>query len=229
MAKFSADPIAMRPDKPPSRFGYYLVNSALVMLSPILAVALMVRVLRGKSIQGWSERWGDWQGTDRADVWVHAASVGEVLAVKPIIERYKALRPDDKIVMSVVTPGGHEVAVSTLIGLVREVRYAPFDVPFAIKRIVRVVKPKLFVCVETELWPNLAHLVNRSGARLALVNGRISDRSFHSYRKVKLLTKWILGHFHAVMAQSTADKGRLSELGAHDSRLAGRATRNTTS
>jgi 3-deoxy-D-manno-octulosonic-acid transferase len=203
---------------------YLLYNSLLILLSPLLGVGLLARLAKGKSRQGWAERWGRLPDSLRkrpgTRIWVHAASVGEVMAATPILKEYRERRPDDDIVVSVVTPGGHEVA-TTLVGkLVSGVFYAPFDVPPAVNRAVAVVQPDVFVNLETELWPNLLSRLRGVGARLILVNGRISDRSFGSYRRLRGLFHWVLGQFDRILAQTEDDASRFRSIGADPSRVA---------
>lgn len=183
----------------------------------------MLRLSRGKSREGWSERWGRLTivpAIGRKRIWVHAASVGEVMAATPILQAYRELRPDDEIVLSVITPGGHEVANGMIGKCVTDVFYFPFDAPFAVKRAVRSVQPGVYVNLETELWPNLLYHVRKSGARLILVNGRISDKSFGSYRRLRVLFRWVLGQFDRLLVQSEIDAERLLAMGACKERLA---------
>src|SRR5579872_1890046 len=152
------------------------------MALPVLGAYLGGRLIRGKSREGWGERWGHlpdrWAPKTAPRLWVHAASVGEVVAATPILRAYKERHSDHEIVMSVITPGGHEVASNLVGSLVDAVFYCPFDIPTAVRRAVRKVHADVFVGLETELWPNLLYHVRRSGARTVLINGRISDRSF---------------------------------------------------
>jgi len=92
--------------------------------------------------------------------------------------------------------------------------YCPFDTPVAVRRTVRQVQPDVFVGLETELWPNLLYHVRQSGARLVLVNGRISDKSFPKYRRLRLLFRWTLRQFDRLMAQTERDAARLQAIGA---------------
>jgi 3-deoxy-D-manno-octulosonic-acid transferase len=178
---------------------------------------------KGKSREGWAERWGKLPEPLRKRggrrVWVHAASVGEVMAATPILKEYQERRPQDDIVLSVITPGGHEVASSLVGKLISAVFYAPFDAPPAVNRAVRIVRPDVFVNLETELWPNLLHGVRRAGARLILVNGRISDRSFGSYKRLRGFFRWVLGQFDRIMAQTEEDEKRFRAIGAEATRV----------
>lgn len=150
---------------------------------------------------------------------MHAASVGEVMAAAPILMEYRERRPGDKIVLTVITPGGHEVAMTMVGKLVDHVFYAPFDFPAAVKRAVRVIQPDLFIGLETEIWPNLLHHVRQSGALLALVNGRLSDKSFPRYRWMRPLVGRVLSNFARILAQTVADAKRFKAIGAEPARV----------
>jgi len=145
---------------------------------------------------------------------MHAASVGEVAAATPIVREYLRRRPDDLVVMSVITPGGHETAEKLVGDAIDCVVYAPFDYIRAVKRTIRAIRPDLYVVMETEIWPNAIHLARESGCRLALVNGRISDQSLPKYRRMRPLIRWALRHFEAILVQSRTDEERFLELGA---------------
>lgn len=201
---------------------YLAYNAVLALASPVLAVGLAIRLLTGKSRPGWRQRWGHLPpelGRKAAPrVWVHCASVGEVVAATPILRAYKQLRPGDELVLSVVTPGGFQTA-SQLGDLLRSVIYAPFDVPWAVRRAIRSIQPDALVVMETELWPNLLHLVAASGAPAILANGRISDRSIGRYRRARRLFAWVLSHFDRILAQSQVDATRFVEIGATADRV----------
>jgi len=118
-----------------------LYNAALAGASPALALLLARRLARGKSREGWGERWGRVESLPAPPgprIWVHAASVGEVMAASPILQRVRGQLPAHDIVFSAITPGGHETARSS--GLASHVFYAPFDVPWAVRRTIRAVR-----------------------------------------------------------------------------------------
>ena len=198
---------------------YRFYNLLLILLSPLLAIFLMIRLAKGKSRIGWSQRWGKVDAFDAPNggkrVWVHAASVGEVMAATPILEAYRTLRPSDKVLMSVITPGGHEVATAQIGKTLDAVIFAPFDVPIAVKRAIRQIRPDLYVNMETEIWPNMLALQRKRGAKLVLVNGRISDKSIVSYQKFAWLFRWALSHFHQILTQSDLDSSRYIKIGAN--------------
>ncbi len=184
---------------------------------------LCVRLLRGKSRAGWGERWGRLPETlarrSAPRLWVHAASVGEVMAATPVIRAYHTLHPDHEIVVSVITPGGHEIASKMIGDPLTAVFYAPFDLPPVVRRVLHLVKPDVLAVMETELWPNLLFHARRSGAKLLLINGRISDRSFGRYRRFRAIFGWTLSLFDRLLAQTPLDAQRLREIGADPSRV----------
>ena len=109
-------------------------------------------------------------------IWVHAVSVGEVLAARPIVVGLKARYPSLRVFLSTTTMSGQKLARS--VSDADAVFYFPFDFTFIVRKTLNLVKPRLFVMVETEIWPNLLRECRRRNVRTALVNGRISPRSF---------------------------------------------------
>ncbi len=216
--------VAPAPPTVSRRTPYLLYNLVLAAASPLLAGYLSVRLLKGKSRAGWSERWGhlpaELANQARPRLWVHAASVGEVMAAQPILQELRDRLPRHEIVVSAITPGGHEAATAQVGKLVDTVVYAPFDVPAAVRRAVRTIRPDLLVVLETEIWPNLLHITRESGARLALVNARISDRSLPRYRRFRGLAGWALDCFDVILAQTELDAERLRSIGAPPARVA---------
>jgi 3-deoxy-D-manno-octulosonic-acid transferase len=202
---------------------YYLYNLFLLLVSPLLCLLLARRLLAGKSRAGWAQRWGrlpEELACKRAPrLWFHAASVGEVMAATPILRACRERLPDHELVLSVITPGGYEVAAKMTDSLLRAAVYSPFDIPFAVRRALRTIQPDVFIDLETELWPNLLYHLKRAGARTALVNGRISDRSIGKYRRWHPFFAWTLSHFDRILAQSPRDAERLRLIGADAARV----------
>lgn len=194
--------------------------AALLLASPAVLLGLLVRWARGKGRDG---AWQRLAGSAIAPagnaprVWVHACSVGEVNAAATIVRELRRRRPGLDVVLSVITAGGHDAGVRA--GTFDHVCYAPLDLPFVVRRFVRRVAPDVFVDIETELWPVLLYQVARLGVPMLLLHGRISDRSIRSYRRIRGGTRWMLGHFDQVLAQSERDAARLAELGAPVARL----------
>jgi len=158
----------------------------------------------------------------RRPIWIHAVSVGETIAVKPLLVELKKRYPDKPIVLSNMTETGRTVAAS-----LREVDlaiYFPFDYTFSVRRLLRSINPSLIVIVETELWPNFLRTARRLGIPAMIVNGRISDRSFQRYRKLRSFFSAVLGNLAACCMQSAADAERITAMGAPSRKVA--VTRN---
>lgn len=158
----------------------------------------------------------------RRPIWIHAVSVGETIAVKPLLAELKRRYPDTPLVLSNMTETGRSVAAS-----LREVDlaiYFPFDYPFAVRRLLVAINPCLVVIVETELWPNFLRSARRCGIPTMIVNGRISDRSYQRYKMLRSFFTAVLGDLFACCMQSSEDAGRLIAIGAPARKVA--VTRN---
>jgi 3-deoxy-D-manno-octulosonic-acid transferase len=155
----------------------------------------------------------------RPRIWIHAASVGEVSVVRPILKAFARRVPAAGIVLTVITPGGYEVARGLVGTEVEGVAYLPFDLAPLAGAAVRWVRPDLFVGIETEIWPNLLHALRRYGSRAALVNARLSDRSYPRYMRIRRLMRWALAGYDRIVAQSAEDARRFATLGARADRL----------
>ncbi|MDO8603442.1 MAG: 3-deoxy-D-manno-octulosonic acid transferase [Candidatus Omnitrophota bacterium] len=146
-------------------------------------------------------------------IWVHAVSVGEVKVAGILAPLLRQAFPSHKILFSTVTHTGNKVA-RTVSAEEEGVFYLPFDMSFIVDRVVRLVKPEIFICLETELWPNLICSLYKSGSRLILANGRISNRSYPRYKKSKCFVSSLLKKFSIILMQSGLDAERIIALGA---------------
>ncbi|MDO4558342.1 MAG: 3-deoxy-D-manno-octulosonic acid transferase, partial [Planctomycetia bacterium] len=156
-------------------------------------------------------------GTYRRCFWFHAVSVGEVVLIAPLIARLRQERPDDEIVLSTTSRTGQAVAKSRYPDLM--VFYAPLDFTWAVRRAMRRIRPDVLVLVELEVWPNLIREAVRSGVRVAIVNGRLSEHSADGYRRFRRVLRPIFAAFDRVMAQDVASADRFRSLGVPDERL----------
>jgi 3-deoxy-D-manno-octulosonic-acid transferase len=145
-------------------------------------------------------------------VWVHAVSVGEVLAVVGLIEELQQALPQHHVLLSTTTMTGFTLA-SRRLGE-ENVFYFPLDFAFAIRPYIRALKPDLVALAETEFWPNFLRLAAESGARIAVVNARISDRSLRGYRRFRRLVRRVLQNVDLFLAQTEQDRVRLMDIGA---------------
>ena len=150
-------------------------------------------------------------------IWVHAVSVGEVLAARPLLSALRQRYPGLRLFLSTTTRAGQQLA--RRLSDVDGVFYFPFDWAFTARRTMRIVKPRLFVMVETEIWPNVLRECRARGVKTMLVNGRISYRSFPRYRLVRPFFRRVLAHVDAFCVQGEETRRRLIELGADPSRI----------
>ena len=151
-------------------------------------------------------------------IWVHAVSVGEVMATRPIITALRQQYPRLRLFLSTTTLTGQQIA-RRQVADVDGVFYFPFDWVFAVRRTLRLVKPKLFVMVESEIWPNLLRECRRRGIRTAIVNGRVSRRSFNRYRLVRFFFRRVLADVDRFCVQGEETSRRLVALGADPARI----------
>jgi 3-deoxy-D-manno-octulosonic-acid transferase len=151
-------------------------------------------------------------------VWVHAVSVGETLTARPLLRALRERFPDRPLFLSTTTVTGASVAQRDA-GGADGVLFAPFDWPGPVRRVLGRLQPALLVLMETELWPNLIHEARRRGTRVAVVNGRLSPRSFARYRRVRRWLARVLGEVDAFLMQGDAHAQRMLALGAPGDRV----------
>ena len=151
-------------------------------------------------------------------IWIHAVSVGETLTAKALIADLRAQYPRLRGFVSTTTIGGQQVARKNLQG-VDDVFYFPFDWAFTVRRTLDIVKPRLFVMMETEIWPNVLRECRERGIKTVVINGRISARSYPRYRLVRPLFKRVLADIDRFCMQSEESARRIIDLGADPSRV----------
>jgi len=151
-------------------------------------------------------------------IWVHAVSVGEVLAARTLLAELRSRYPRLRLYLSTTTLTGQQLARRS-VGDVDGVFYFPFDWAFSVRRTLDRVKPRLFVMIETEIWPNLLRECRRRGVRTVLVNGRISYRAFPRYRLIRPFFRRVLDDIDRFCVQGDEAARRLVELGADPSRI----------
>ncbi|MBN2190496.1 MAG: 3-deoxy-D-manno-octulosonic acid transferase [Candidatus Aureabacteria bacterium] len=146
-------------------------------------------------------------------IWIHSVSVGEVIAAQPLIALLKSRYPESDFVVSTTTNTGNQVA-QKYAGSNDTVIYYPIDFPWAVKRAVQAVNPKLFIMLETELWPNMIRTMGINNVPVFLVNGRVSDNSYGWYRKAVPVLKVVFKYISAFIMQAELDAERVTSLGA---------------
>lgn len=197
----------------------YLLYSALLAVVFILAMPWWLKKKRRAGI--W-ERLGCVPRRirvpqSRPTIWIHAVSVGEVLAVSRLVAELRSKFPDKRVVVSTTTATGQKLARDKFGE--QDVFYFPLDFAFAVRAYLRELKPELIVLAETEFWPRFLHEACRAGVRVAVVNARISDRSFPRYRRWRRFVGRILRHVELFLAQTEEDARRLGEIGAPEDRV----------
>jgi 3-deoxy-D-manno-octulosonic-acid transferase len=202
----------------------YLVYSALLALGLLVSLPywLFQMMRHGKYHGGLAERMGTVPEKLRAanpkpTIWVHAVSVGEVLAVSGLVSEMRLRFPGCRIVVSTTTDTGQKLAAGRFGA--ENVFYFPLDFASAIRPYLEVLQPKLVILAETEFWPNFLRLAKRSGAQIAVVNARISDRSWPGYRLMRPLLRIMLGSINLFLAQTEEDRKRLLDIGASAERV----------
>ncbi|MCI0469036.1 MAG: 3-deoxy-D-manno-octulosonic acid transferase, partial [Nitrospirae bacterium] len=146
-------------------------------------------------------------------IWIHAVSVGETIASAPLIKKIKARYPNVNIIISTVTDTGQKIANERVANLARVI-YAPFDMPFAVRRAAMTIMPSLFIIMETELWPNTIRTLKNRGASILLMNGRISKSSFEGYKKLRFFIRDVLRNIDGFCMQNDVYAERILVLGA---------------
>jgi tetraacyldisaccharide 4'-kinase len=203
---------------------YLLYRSLQAFGSPAIAVYLLWRGLRQRAYLGsFRQRAGflpaHFRQTVPGAIWLHAVSVGEAHTAVALVRELGTRLPRSPVFVSVSTLAGFETAARKLSGLA-EVFYAPLDYVFAVRRVLRTLRPALVIVMETEIWPNLFRETKRTGAGLLLVNGRISDRALRRYRRLRWFFGGVLAQVDLLMAQSREMRHRFLAAGAPPERVA---------
>ncbi|MEK7709109.1 MAG: 3-deoxy-D-manno-octulosonic acid transferase [candidate division NC10 bacterium] len=150
--------------------------------------------------------------------WIHAVSVGEVMAAVPLVHAVRRRWPEIHPVVTTVTPTGARVVKDRIEPVVTH-RYFPLDFPGAVARALAAVRPRFFVALETEIWPIFLRGLQRRGIPAMIANGRISDRSFRRYRLVRPFMRRVLAGIAVFAMQSAEDARRIIALGAPPERV----------
>jgi 3-deoxy-D-manno-octulosonic-acid transferase len=201
---------------------YSLYSAGLALWLLLSLPYWLLQMLRhGKYRKGLRERLGKVPSrllqNQKPIIWVHAVSVGEVIAIAGVVERLRQSYPQMRVVVSTTTDTGQRVACQRFGP--EHVFYFPLDFEFAIRPYLHALHPKLIVIAETEFWPNFLRLAKKSGAKIAVVNARISDRSLPGYRHVRRWLRRILSNVDLFLAQGEEDQRRLTDIGAVPERI----------
>jgi 3-deoxy-D-manno-octulosonic-acid transferase len=204
---------------------YILYNIILFAAAIIILPYFLLKIIfTGKYRKSLVQKLGGRQARILADlkdgprVWIHAVSVGEVTAAAPIVASLKTKRPEVKIIFSTSTETGQEMARKFIKGADAFI-YFPLDIPYIVRKMVKLAKPDVFVLVETELWPNFLRVCESRRIKTLMVNGRISPRSYRKYRLTKFFWKIILYNLNAAGMIAEIDAVRLKNIGMDSAKI----------
>ncbi len=199
----------------------YLLN-LVYLLALVAALPWLVwqSIRKGKYRRGFAAKWLGWvprREGDRTCLWLHAVSVGEVNLLAPLLEKIALARPHWECVLSTTTITGMDLAKRKYPQLT--VFYCPLDFSWAVRRAMRRIRPRLLVLSELELWPNLILAAKQQAARVAVVNGRLSEHSARGYRRIRPLVARLLERIDLVAVQNETYAERFRRLGAPPANL----------
>lgn len=203
---------------------YFLYNLLLVAISLLLFPIWGAILVRKQYRQGLWQRLGFFSpelkdklsGGPR--IWFHAASIGEVMASASIITALKQIWPQASLLLTTMTESGQSVARQT-VKEASTLTYSPLDFPWSVRRALKLFRPQLYICAETEIWPNLLKIARQLNVKTMLVNGRLSPRAMDRYRKTKFFWKCVLENFDLMSMRSQIDAERIISLGAHPAKV----------
>lgn len=203
-----------------NRAGYAI---CLYLLTPLIFLYLLIRGIKSPDYRHrWSERFGLTK-LRQTDLHIHSVSMGETLAAIPLIKGIQKAHPHIRITITTSSPtGSHEVQKAfkndLATGLIQHC-YLPFDFTFSIKRFLKQVSPRLILIMETELWPNLIHYANKQGAKVMLVNGRLSEKSANQYHKWQKVSIPMLKQLDTLIAQTPIEAKRFQQLSVDNDKI----------
>lgn len=201
-------------------FLYSLIYTfAFILLSPRFLFDVIVG---GKYAAGLGQRLGflpQFTSDKNPVIWLHCVSVGEANAARPLIEGIKESYPYHRLIVSTTTKTGQKLAQQIFTGSAETVFYFPFDWCFSVRRALRRFNPAVILLMETEIWPNFIREANHAKARICIVNGRLSERSYNRYARFKHSMRRIFGYLDLALMQTNADATRLMSLGIRASKV----------
>ncbi len=186
---------------------------------------ILLRLLwRARKAPAYSQRIGERFGLglpaqNSACIWIHAVSVGETLAALPLIKKLQTEYPQRRLLVTTMTPTGSAQVRRSFGDSVTHV-YAPYDLPFAVRRFLDAMRPDLLLIIETELWPNILHYSAQRDIPAVLINARLSQNSADGYARLGALARRMLGNLSFVCAQNASDAQRFIDVGMAENRVA---------
>ena len=197
-------------------FYSFLLALGFLFMSPLFLLR------REKYASGFNERLGNYPPfvhDGRPVIWLHCVSVGETNAARPLVEAIRKGLPNHRLVISTTTKTGQELARKIFADKADAVFYFPFDFKFSVLRAIRHFKPSLVLLMETEIWPRFIREAKQNGAKVAIVNGRLSERSASRYALIRPFISQVLADIDLALMQGNSDANRLISLGIQSSKV----------
>lgn len=193
----------------------YRFLSTLLFLCALPFYAV-IRVFRKKYLYGWKEKFGNFTSPDLKDkvIMFHGVSVGEVIALENLIKKTKETFTDYKIVITTGTKTGQEIARKKYDNIADFITYFPYDVDPCVKSFLDKIKPSVVLIAETELWPTFAYICKQRNIPLYVINGRISDATYKSYKFLKSFFKGLFKNYTEILTQSEDDRQKFISIGS---------------
>jgi len=199
---------------------YFLYSLLLTLGFVILLPRFALDALRnGKYVTGLGQRLGNIppvESDGRPTIWLHCVSVGEAQAAQSLVRRFKETFPNHALVISTTTVTGQQLARTIFSEHAAAVFYFPIDWAWTVRRVLRKINPTAIFIMETELWPNLFRIAHRRNTPVLLLNGRISDKSFGRYKRIRPFISRVLNDLTVAAMQSKQDATRIRELGMNE-------------
>lgn len=193
-----------------------LFTIAFLLMTPLFLIR------QGKYGAGFWQRLGylpEFKADSRQVIWLHCVSVGETNAARPLVDELIRQFPDHRLVISTTTKTGQKLAKEIFAGKAEVVFYFPFDWRFTVRRALKKFNPRLVLLMETELWFNFLRETFKSGAKIVIVNGRLSQKSFKRYSYIPNFMKRVLLYIEMALMQDNADAKHLMKLGMRGSKV----------
>lgn len=195
----------------------YRILSTVIFLA-ILPFYMLIRAGKGKAIP--MEKFGDFTPPEMGKkvIMFHGVSVGEVIALENLIKKVKETFPDYKLVVTTGTKTGQEIAKKKFANVADFITYFPLDITFCVEKFLTKINPSVVLIAETELWPTFAGLCKKKNIPLFVINGRISDSTYKSYRLLTPFFKELFKNYTGIFTQSEEDKEKFIKIGAPPSK-----------
>lgn len=190
-----------------------------ILFIVLLFLYLPVYFLRGKMTRfSFLQRLGIFSAVkEDSCVWIQVVSVGEVQLIHGLLKKISEVSKSP-IVISTTTLTGYNLACKKYASFAKII-FFPFDISFIVRRVINLIKPRVFIAVETEVWPQVFYQLKKKGVPIFIVNGRISDKAFNRYKKITFLMRHLLNYCKSIVVQNDFYKARFLYLGAHKEKI----------